>query len=132
MNVLIVDDDYGSRHLLLINLSPYAKCDTAQTGMEAVYMFRTALWTKDAYDLICLDIDMPIMDGHTALEKIRDIEKEEKISPRNYVKVIMTTGDEDPHNIAKSMRLKADKYIKKPIRKKKLLAMIQSMNLIKS
>ncbi|MFP4460379.1 MAG: PleD family two-component system response regulator [Candidatus Zixiibacteriota bacterium] len=130
MKTLIVDDDYGTRHLMLVNLSPFGKCSVAKTGMEAVYLFQEALWSSQRFDLICMDINMPLMDGTKALKKIREVEDKAHIKGNNRVKILMITGDDDPKKVMESMKLEADKYIKKPIRKNKLLAVVNSLELI--
>ena len=46
-------------------LSKYGECDITVDGMEAVDAFMMALEDKEPYDLICLDIMMPVMDGYS-------------------------------------------------------------------
>ena len=43
-------------------------------GMEAVDAFMMALEDGEPYDLVCLDIMMPVMDGYQALMGIRNLE----------------------------------------------------------
>ena len=64
MKFLIVDDDPLYRDLLSHYLAPYGRCDEAHDGAEAIGIFRVALQNQERYDLICLDILMPDMDGH--------------------------------------------------------------------
>lgn len=100
MKVLIVEDDFVSRRLMQGILSPYGICHVAVNGREAVEAFKIAINELDPYQLICLDIMMPEMDGHEALREIRRFEEEEGITSR--VKVIMTTALNDPQTIMKS------------------------------
>ena len=51
-------------------LAPVADCDFAYDGSEAVDVVRLAIEDRTPYDLICLDIMMPGMDGHQALAAI--------------------------------------------------------------
>ena len=73
---LIVDDDPACRRLLKHFLSPYGHCDLAFDGREAIAAVRIAMDNESPYDLICLDIMMPEMDGQTALREIRGLEEE--------------------------------------------------------
>ena len=59
MKILIVDDDFTSRKILLKYLAEYGQCDVAVDGEEAVEVFKLALNEWEAYDLVCLDIMMP-------------------------------------------------------------------------
>lgn len=128
MKVLIVEDDYVSRRLMHIILSPYGACDTAENGREALEAFKEAKNKRDPYDLICLDIMMPEMDGHQVLKEIRCIEQEEQKG--DHVKIIMTTALNDPQNIMMSFRQHCEDYLIKPVAKAKLLDKIHHMGLI--
>ena len=79
MKFLIVDDDPACREFLVAVLLPYGSCDLAFDGAEAIDAFRLALDDGEPYDLICLDIMMPGVDGHKALDGIRSIEHERGI-----------------------------------------------------
>jgi len=101
----------------------------AESNQEVA--FKDALKQGDPYDLICLDIMMPQMDGHQALEAIRQIESEHGISGGlDSVKVIMTTVLDDPKNVMKSFREGCEGYVVKPIEKQKLLDEIGKLGLI--
>ena len=76
MKILIAEDDFASRKFMLRFLSKYGECDVTVDGMEAVDAFLMALDGDEGYDLVCLDIMMPELDGYQVLKTIRDIEKE--------------------------------------------------------
>ena len=67
MRTLIVEDDFTSRLLLQTYLSRFGECHVAINGVEAVEAFRMSKKNGAGYDLICMDIMMPEMDGQTAL-----------------------------------------------------------------
>ena len=121
MKTLIVEDYFASRTLLQRYLSGISECDIAVNGNEAVEAFRVALDEEESYDLICLDIMMPDIDGHEALRKIREIECEYSIGGFKSVKVIMTTALGDSQNIIGSFREGCESYIRKPIERKILI-----------
>jgi two-component system chemotaxis response regulator CheY len=131
MKILIVDDDFTSRKLLLKILSDYGACDVAANGKEAIDAFNAALNEWEAYDLVCLDIMMPEMDGHEVLKEIRSIEKSKNIHGLDGAKVIMTTALDDSDNVKSAFREQCEAYLVKPIEKDKLVATLNEFKFIK-
>ncbi len=130
MKVLIVEDDFISRNLLQKILSPYGECDIAVDGEEAIEAYKLSRLKNEPYDLICMDIMMPNMDGHEALMKIREIEKEMGIRDAAEVKVIMTTALDDPKTVVKAFyRGGAASYIVKPISRQRLFQEMRKLGL---
>ena len=79
MKILLAEDDYVTRKFMTNFLSRYGECDVTVDGMEAVDAFMMALEDGEPYDLACLDIMMPVMDGYQALVGIRNLEKDYNI-----------------------------------------------------
>ncbi len=129
MKCLIVEDNFTARKLLMMYLSSCADCDIAVDGNEAVEAFSQAMDEKEPYDLICLDIMMPNMDGRQALQVIRQIESEHGIGGLDCVKVIMTTALGDPQNVIGSFREGCEAYIVKPVKKDKLFEEMGNLGL---
>ena len=132
MKYLIVEDDFAARRLLQRYLTNYGDCDITVDGNEAVEAFRQAMDEKEPYDLICLDIMMPNMDGHEALKVIRQIESEHGIKGLGGVKVIMTTALEDSKNVIGAFREGCEAYIVKPVEKNKLLEKMENLGILES
>jgi len=131
MKVLVVEDDFVSRKLLQKLLGHYGECDIAVNGKEAVDAFRMSMEGDDPYDLICMDIMMPGMDGQQALHEIRDLEKNKGIPETGWVKVMMTTALDDPKNVVESLyKGGAVSYLVKPIDKARLLEEVRQMGLV--
>jgi len=131
MKVLVVEDDFVSRKLLQKLLGHYGECDIAVNGKEAVEAFKLSLEGDSPYDLICMDIMMPGMDGQQALLEIREVEKSKGIPETGWVKVIMTTALDDPRNVVDALHKGgAASYIAKPIDKVKLLDEVRKMGLL--
>jgi two-component system chemotaxis response regulator CheY len=130
MKALIVEDDFTSRILLQGILQPHGVCHVCVNGREAVQAFRTAIESKEPYDLVCLDIMMPEMDGQTALKEMRTLEAAAGIGGSGTAKVIMTTALDDKKNILGAFREQCDIYLVKPIDKEKLLESLRALNLI--
>ena len=130
MKTLIVEDDFTSRLVLQHWLSPYGECHVAVNGKEAVEAFRAARESGPGYDLICMDIMMPEMDGQAALREIRGLEAAAGPRATRAVKVVMTTCLDQPKNVMQAFRGSADGYLVKPLDNKKLLELIGSLELI--
>lgn len=131
MKVLIVDDDFYSRSMLHDMLRSIAQCDIAVNGEEAVFAFRRALEANESYDLICLDLVMPEMDGQEALQEIRAIEQEKDTHPVQETKVIVTTMLDDKKETHDAFFLGgATSYLVKPIEKEKLFGELKSLGLM--
>ncbi len=130
MKTLIVEDDFTSRLLLIKLLTPYGAAHPAVNGREAVEVVRRAMEDGEPYDLICLDIMMPEMDGQTALKRIRAIEAEKGISAGTAAKIIMTTALNDMINVAGAYKSMCDGYLVKPIAKTKLLEELRKLGLL--
>ena len=129
MRILIVEDDFISRRLLSRYLEPFGECDVAINGNEALCAVKRAIETREQYDLICLDIMMPGMNGQETLKKIRSLEIEHDIVLGRGAKVIMTSSLEDHDSIRKAFKAKADGYAVKPIEKKQFLAILHDIGL---
>jgi len=131
MKSLIVEDDFAARRLMQIYLAAYGECSVAINGVEAVNAARIAIEENQPYDLICLDIMMPVMDGMQALTKIRKIEKEHGIEGLDATKVIMTTAKNLSSDIIEAFKAGCESYLVKPIKKQNLMAELEKMNLLK-
>ena len=132
MKILIAEDDFIARRILKDILSPYGDCDIVIDGDEAIQAFRLAWEENRPYDLICMDIMMPNVDGQEALKKIREMEKQRGIKALSEVKVIMVTALGDPKTVVESFyKGGATSYIVKPINKQKLLQEVRNLGLIR-
>jgi two-component system chemotaxis response regulator CheY len=130
MRTLIVEDDFTSRLLLQTFLSPYGDCHIAVNGKEAVAAFRAVQKSGKYYDLICMDIMMPEMDGQAAVREIRAIEEAGGTLSSSGVKIIMTTAVDDVKSVVKSFKSLCDAYLFKPIDTQKLLRHITDLHLV--
>ena len=131
MKTLIVEDDFTSSLLLQKILGAYGPYCLAKDGYQAVEAVRVALNLGKPFDLICLDIMMPELDGQAALMQIRDLEKAKGIWSSSGSKVVMTTALGDMKNVARAFEGFADAYLTKPIDKTKLLDTLRQLALIK-
>jgi two-component system chemotaxis response regulator CheY len=130
LKMLIVEDDFPSCKILEEYLSEYGDCTTAGNGAEGVEAFKNALEAGTPYDLVCLDIMMPEMDGHQALKTIRQIEQEHGIFEPDGVSVIMTTAKDRSRDMIEAFDEGCASYIVKPFEQEKLVVEMQKLELI--
>ena len=154
MKTLIVEDDFISRLLLQEILKTYGPAHIAINGREAVEAARMAIEAGEPYDLICMDIMMPEMDGQEALKQIRSLEEEKGNFSRHHdihrsivsmnnglneiknllhserTKIIMITVLDDEKNINTAVNGLCDSYLVKPIDRFKLLEVLQKLKLV--
>lgn len=126
MRILIAEDDPVSSIFLSKLLGKFGECDLVIDGQESINAFLVALEENNPYDLLCLDIMMPKVDGLTALKVVREIERQYRIKPVNQIKIIMTTALSDEEFKEKAFDYGCDDYITKPIDIKKLLKIVKN------
>jgi len=127
MRILIAEDDFASRKFLYKFLSNYGECDMTIDGEETLEAFSMAYDEGAPYDLICLDIMMPKMDGIKVLKNIREIEDERGIDEKERVKIIMTTALNDVKNVFDSFETGCQAYASKPIDTQKLVEVMKKL-----
>jgi two-component system chemotaxis response regulator CheY len=131
MKILIVEDEYISRILLSEMLSVFGTCHVAIDGKEAVAILERSFETKERYDLVCLDIMMPELDGQEVLHRIRNIEESLNINRADATKVMMTTALDDSKNIMQAFtKGHCEAYLTKPIDRVKLVQHLLDLKLI--
>jgi two-component system chemotaxis response regulator CheY len=130
VKTLIAEDDFTSRLILQQFLKSYGPCDIAANGREAISAAYAALEAGEPYDLICMDIMMPEVDGQEALRKIRHQELARGIVSSKWSKIVMTTALSDMSNIRSAGLELCDGYLIKPIKNAKLLEELRSLDLI--
>ncbi|MBF0613378.1 MAG: response regulator [Magnetococcales bacterium] len=119
MKILLVDDDEGNLDVLEGILSPHGECDRSVDGREAVEFFEAALRRNEPYDLVCLDIMMPEMNGQDALKAIRAMEVELDV-PLTVIWMV-TALDTSKEQIEAIYKGGCNGYITKPYTKQKIM-----------
>ena len=118
ITILLADDSADNRTLIQSYLkhSGY-QLDIAETGRAALEMCQTR-----KYDLVLMDVQMPVMDGHTATRMIRDWEQQSNVNP---IPIIALTAHAFQEEIQKSAAAGCSDHLTKPIRKDTLLTAMQ-------
>ena len=127
MKILIAEDDRLSRTFLKKFLQTYGPVDLAVDGMEALDLFMDAVKKKETYDLLCLDIMMPRVDGLKVLKVIRALEKQHSLP---HTCIIMMTALADVEYVSEAMRLGCDAYASKPVDTEKVEEVMKNLGLI--
>ena len=125
MRCLIVDDEITCRKILQLSLSPFFTIEEAVNGMEALTKINATMQAKSPFDLIILDIMMPIMDGQSVLVAIRATETKHGYPPGHGAKIVMSSALNDAANIKTAFREQVDGYITKPVDLKKMYRLLQ-------
>lgn len=131
MRVLIVEDDLVSRKFLSKFLALYGEIDVVVDGLEALDAYLLSVKDDQPYDLICLDIMMPKVDGVKVLKAIRDYETSKGFLLEKRVKVIMTTALQETQLVQQAFEYGCEAYAAKPIDTERFLEVLQKLGIIK-
>lgn len=119
---LLLADDSDTNLFVARSMIEHADCRLAEAhnGAEAVAAFEAALDgpEENRFDLILLDIAMPVMDGFEAIRRIREIEATRSLPP---TPVIAFTANAMAHQIADYIVAGFDSYLAKPFRRATLM-----------
>jgi CheY-like chemotaxis protein len=119
LKILLVEDNLINQKITLLTLKPLVNTiDTAANGKEALDKFGT-----NSYDLILMDIKMPVMSGLVAAEKIRALES----TSNSHVPIIAITANAMIGDKEKCLSSGIDDYISKPYQPAALINKIKSM-----
>ncbi|MCP3940360.1 MAG: response regulator [Desulfobacteraceae bacterium] len=118
--ILLVEDNIVNQKVILCMLSKDGyDVVTADNGAQSIEMFE-----KDHFDLILMDIQMPVMGGLDATKKIRTLEKDKKTA---HVPIVALTANAMKGDRQICLAAGMDEYLAKPIQKKQLIEMIDNM-----
>jgi CheY-like chemotaxis protein/anti-sigma regulatory factor (Ser/Thr protein kinase) len=120
-HILVVDDGAANRQVLSLILdSAGVVTTTAENGLEAV-----TCWRDANFDAVLMDIQMPVMDGLTAVQTIRQAERSEG---RQRTPILMVSANAMPEHIRASLAAGADGHLAKPITAERLFAALSRMD----
>ena len=122
LNVLLVEDNFLNQKVVIATLEKAGhRVELAENGKIAFELF-----CKNDYDLILMDIQMPIMDGIEATKSIRAYEKENNLKAITIMAVTAFALERDREQCLKAGM---DDFLAKPFKPNELLALIDKQNL---
>jgi two-component system chemotaxis response regulator CheY len=127
MKALVVDDDSITRTILQDILSVYAEVHSCVDGKEAVEEHKTALARGEPYDLLFLDVQMPVMGG---IEALRLIRREEECCGRlrpQATTIVIASAADDLDTINEAFRELCDAYVVKPVDAERLIDVVRCL-----
>jgi two-component system chemotaxis response regulator CheY len=109
MRALIVDDSRFIREYMRQNMERFGwACSEAHDGLDAVCRLRQMAAAGDGFDLMLVDLNMPVLDGLACVKQVRD----EDLAP--HTRVMMVTTEADDSFIAQALDHGADEFLMKP------------------
>jgi CheY-like chemotaxis protein len=119
LRILLVEDSEDNRLLIqaFLKKMPY-HLDICENGLMAVERFKSNL-----YDLVLMDVEMPVMDGYTATREIRKWEAEGNLQPTPIIALTAYAFEQDRQ---KSLHAGCNEHLTKPINKPRLLSTIET------
>jgi two-component system, sensor histidine kinase len=120
LDILLVDDNAINRKVALFTLQKLGhRVESVENGKLAVDAFKTG-----NFDVILMDIQMPVMDGYQATAEIRDLQKDEAYANS---KIVAMTANAEKGEMEKCLELGMDSYISKPFKSESLEEVIQNV-----
>ena len=123
LNILLVEDNLLNQRIVTFSLKKYNhEVIIANNGVEAIEKFR-----ENKFDVILMDIMMPVMDGLEATVKIREEEKLNKVEKRTPI-VALTANTMD-NDRDKCISFGMDDFLSKPFDMEKLKIILSELSI---
>jgi CheY-like chemotaxis protein len=114
LRILLAEDYLFNREVVegYLEQSP-VQIDVAENGLQALNLFQTG-----HYDLVLMDMQMPVMDGYTATQEIRRYEQQQGRAP---IPIIALSAFALQEEIDKSLAAGCNEHLSKPVQREDLL-----------
>ncbi len=120
--VLLVEDNIINEKVARVSLERIGhSVDSAENGLIAIEMYR-----NNQYDLILMDLQMPVMDGFVATKEIRELEKQRGVPANERIKIVALTANTTEADRKRCFDAGMDDYIAKPFNHAELLRVLES------
>lgn len=124
LKILLVEDNVLNQRIVLFSLKKFNHAVTiANNGLEAVEKFK-----EDNFDVILMDIMMPVMDGLEATTKIREVEECNRAEKRTPI--IALTANTMDNDRTKCISYGMDEYLAKPFDIEKLKVVFNQLEIV--
>ncbi len=123
---LLVADDNATNRIVLDEMLARTglQVTLVENGQEAVEVWQRARMAGQAFDLLLLDITMPVLDGLSALGAIR---RDEAQGDGPAVPAIAVTANAMPHQVADYIMGGFDTHLAKPFKRRDVLHAVRSL-----
>lgn len=106
--ILVAEDNNINVKVAEFTLKPISsKLDFAKNGEEALKMLE-----EDTYDVVLMDVKMPVMDGYEATKRIREQEKEKQVE--KPLSIIAITANNQPEEVKHCISIGMNDFLSKP------------------
>lgn len=120
LKVLLAEDSDENIFLIKTYFRKYPiELHVAYNGEDALKLFKT-----NSFDIVLMDMQMPVMDGYAATEEIRFWEEKNAVSIQNSVPIIAISANVQKEDIKRSFLSGITSYVSKPVKKRDLLKMV--------
>lgn len=130
MKSMVVDDELINRKMLENYLLDYGPCDVFENGNDALEAFTAALQAGEPYDLVTLDVEMPEINGHELLKKLRAVEEKRGVMGSAAARVLMISVHQERESIMPAFRAGCEGYLFKPLDVNQLKSKLEELELL--
>lgn len=128
MKILVVDDQMTTRMLLRCMLENYGEVVEANCGRDGVGVFREALSGAAPFQLVCVDLGLPDIDGNAVLEQLRAAEIEHQVAAPATIVVVTGTVSDAARDGA--LERSADAFLTKPVSYEDVFALLARVGVV--
>ncbi len=130
IRALIVEDVFLIQRVIERFIEPYGTFRVSNNGKEALKIYAEYFFNGEAFNLVCLDIYLPEMNGLKVLKHIREFEKEIHLSEDERSKIVIISSVTHPGTLQQAYDLGCDYYITKPFSKDDVVRALKKLKLI--
>lgn len=120
--MLVIDDQMTTRMLLRCMLETYGEVVEAKAGKEGVALFGAALADGAPFQMVCVDLGLPDIDGNQVLEQLRAVEVQQQV--RAPATIVVVSGNDTEEARGDALERSADAYLTKPVSYESMFALL--------
>ena len=118
LSILVAEDNPINQKVASLTLKHLGlNCDVAKNGLEALELYK-----QKQYDIILMDMQMPVLDGISASKKIRSFEATENINNSTYIVALTANASTEDRDLC--IEAGMNNFISKPFKKESLKAVL--------